>query len=559
MCDTSCPDWRERLLAGRPLVPDLPLFDVEAQAALRVFKGLRLPDVTGTPTLGEAAGEWFFAIVAALFGAYDPVTQRRLIQELFLLVPKKNMKSTGAAGIMLTAIVRSRRPQAEGTLIAPTKEVADISYSQAEGMVRLHPKLSRTVHLQRHIRTLTYRPTGASLKIKAADTDVITGSKSTYTLIDETHVFAERSNAAAVFVELRGALAARPDGFMMQITTQSKKPPAGVFRSELATARAVRDGRMQLPLLPVLYELPHDLSKDDGWKDRRYWPLVNPNLGRSVNIEFLDRELQRAEQDGPQQLALLASQHFNVEIGMALQSDRWAGAEHWQKAAETALTLDSLIERSEVIVVGIDGGGLDDLLGLAVIGREKETRHWLSWTHAWAHKSVLERRKTEASRFNDFAVQGDLTIVDEPGQDVTDIGDIVEQIDSSGKLAEKHCIGVDPVGIGQIVDELGARDIDASRIVGIPQGWKLAGAIKTAERGLADGTLVHAGRPMMAWCVGNAKVEPRGNAIAITKQAAGTAKIDPLMAMFNAVALMSMNPPNAGSVYEERGITIWSA
>jgi phage terminase large subunit-like protein len=46
----------------------------------------------------------------------------------------------------------------------------------------------------------------------------------------------------------------------------------------------------------------------------------------------------------------------------------------------------------------------------------------------------------------------------------------------------------------------------------------------------------------MAWCVGNAKVEPRGNAISITKQASGTGKIDPLMATFDAVALMAMGP-----------------
>jgi phage terminase large subunit-like protein len=225
---------------------------------------------------------------------------------------------------------------------------------------------------------------------------------------------------------------------------------------------------------------------------------------------------------------------------MALKSDGWAGADFWEQCKDAKpVTLDRILAECEVVDIGIDGGGLDDMLGLAVIGRVKGQQNWMLWTHAWAHPSVMKRHKQEASRFNDFKNDGDLTIVDRIGQDVEGVAEICAKVETSGLLDK---IGVDPSGLGGILEALEAAGIPKDKVIGISQGWKMTGAIKTTERKLAEGALIHGGQPLMAWCVGNCKVEPRGNAIIITKQASGTAKIDPVLAMFNAVTLMSLNP-----------------
>ncbi len=549
---TACPDWRERIVQGKSLIPDLPLFESEAARALRVFKRLRVPDIVGTPTYGEVCGDWVFDLVRAIFGSYDPATRRRMIREFFLLIPKKNGKSSIAAAIMVTAAIVNRRPAAELLLIAPTKKIADIAYKQAAGIIRLDPELTKLFHLQTHQRTITHRLTDAAILIKAADADVITGSKATFILIDETHVFSLKAKAADVFIEIRGSLAARPDGFLLQITTQSKEPPAGVFKAELNIARDVRDGLIVLPLLAILYELPLEVAGNNGWKDRKTWGWVNPNLNRSVDEAFLSDELLKAEREGPHQLALIASQHFNVEVGLALRNDRWRAADFWEgNAVKELADLDELLARCEVATFGGDGGGLDDLLGAAVIGREKKTRHWLIWNHAFAHRQVLTVRKDIAPKLLDFEKEKTLTICETAGELISGFGAIFEKVLRSGLLPEKDAVGLDPNNVAAIIEDLNARGMKDEMLRRLRQGTALSPAWWGIEFKLADGTLFHGGTALMNWIVGNAKVEQHAQGIMITKQLAGSAKIDPLIATACAAILMSWNPQSRGRSFWE--------
>ncbi|MBF8651985.1 terminase large subunit [Pseudomonas putida] len=542
---TACPDWWRRLAASESIIPE-PLFPQEAEESLEVFKGLRIVDAPGSPTIESACAPWVLAFAGAVFGSYNSETGERLIREFMLCIPKKNSKSTIAAAIMLTALVRNWRMSAEFIILAPTKEIADNAFVPAKDMVNNDEELKDLLHVQPHLRLITHRETGATLKVVAADSDVVGGKKAVGVLIDEAWLFGKNPKAADMIREATGGLLSRPEGFVIWLTTQSNEPPAGVFRSKLNYARGVRDGRINdNRFLPIIYEFSKEMIDSGAARKPENFHLVNPNMGFSVDRPTLERLFMQAEIDGEAELRGFLAKHLNIEIGLALMSDAWVGAEFWEPQAATWLNLEQILERCEVIDVGGDGGGLDDLLGLAVIGREAGTRRWFHWAHAWAHPSVLERRKSEAPRIKDLEAIGDLTIVKRIGDDVEEFAAIVKRINESGLLDK---VGLDPAGIGSVLDALADAGVEEDKIVGISQGWKLTGAIKTTERKLAEGTLLHCGQPLMAWSCGNAKGVPSANAFLITKQASGTAKIDPLMATFNAVSLISLNPEGRGGM-----------
>lgn len=215
-------------------------------------------------------------------------------------------------------------------------------------------------------------------------------------------------------------------------------------------------------------------------------------------------------------------------------------------------------------MVGIDGGGLDDLYGMCVAGRERGTGRWLYWFKAWCWPDVLKRRKSVGSVLKDFIDDGDLVLCDavdgvgdldddaeyETPQDIREIVEIIEQVKASGLLPETGAIGLDPHGVSDLVDELAKIGLEAGTgsapVVAVGQGFRLMSAIVGLARKLKFGGAVHSGSRLMDWCVSNAKEEKGRQSVMIVKDAAGTAKIDPLVAAFNATKLLENNPASQG-------------
>lgn len=552
---TACVDWEERIVNGQTLTPCKPLFPTAAAEGWRVYSSFKMVDAGGSspedfPTFGDLSDAWTREFVEAIFGCYcnehgHPKEGKRLIKEFFMLISKKNGKSTVAAGIGLTMLLLNWRHDAEFIILAPTKEVAGNSFDPIVAAINADEELSDLLHVQPHLKLITHRLTNAKLKVLAADAGAVTGKKATFVLVDELHEFGKSPKAVEILNEVTGGLISRPEGCVLYLTTQSSKPPAGVFKSKLDYARKVRDGVIHDPgFYPIIYEFPKHMVDSKAYMLPENYYVTNPNMGRSVDEDYLARKLKTAQADpDPSQLADVLCKHLNIQIGINLTSESWKGAAFWGTAPlTTARSLEELCAQCEVVVAGVDGGGLDDLYGLHVLGRKTGTAdQYISWEHAIAHPHVLELHQEDvAPRLRDFEAQGDVTITDAIGHDASVVVEIMVALENSGLL---FAIGFDPNSLGGLLSDLVDAGIPEEKLLRVATGFRLAAAIKTCERWVAGGQIEHAHRPLMDWCVSNARVELRGNAIVITKMKSGTAKIDPVMAMFNSVDIMATNPP----------------
>ncbi len=558
-------------MSGRSIMPDLPLFEDEASAAVAFFEQLRLPDQIGKPLLKDTCGPWFIEIVRALFGSLDKETMFRHVSELFVMVGKGNSKTTYCAALMLTALLMNERPNATYFFVAPSNSTAQLAYQTAEDMIKADPELTKRFWPRENLLRIEDRVTGAQIEVKTFSLEIMNGPKPVGVLLDEIHLCARHGDAERIMRQIRGGLQKNKEAFLVIITTQSNEPPVGIFEAELREARAIRDGMIDDPImLPILYEFPEDIQKKpEIWQNKDIWSVVMPNLGRSIHLEKLVKDFNAEKRKSKQAFELWASQHLNIEMGIGTRSDGWAGAEYWIASADAELSraamiaanpsaemeeipwmqLQGLIDRCEVIVLGIDGGGLDDLLGVSVLGRVTGTTNWLLWNHAVVAPIALDRQKQNEPWYSGFEKDGDLTIAPLP-QDMDVLDAILDVLEDSGKLAT---VSVDPSCVDDIKSTCERHGINEEngRFIGERQGTGLMKAITTAERRLAAGTLKHCGQPIMTWCVGNAKVRLTSSAKLIEREASGKGKIDPLVATFDAIMGMTADPqPPAPAVVE---------
>ncbi|WLR53560.1 terminase large subunit [Mesobacillus subterraneus] len=291
---------------------------------------------------------WQKAFVAATFGFIHKIDGTRKYREVFLVVARKNGKSTLSSGICLYLQVADGEGGAEIYAVATKEKQAKIVWLESKRMVKKSPVLSKRMktlvkEINADFNDSTFQPVGS-------DSDTLDGLNVHGASLDEIHAWTDK-NLYDVIVD---GTSAREQPLILMITTAGtvresvydmKYDEAKMLLEGFDDPNGYKDDRF----LPVIYEL----DKRDEWTNPESWKKANPGLGTIKKVDNLETKVNKAKANSLLVKNLL-TKDFNIR---ETSTESWLSFED----IDNELTYDMEELRGCYAVAGTDLSSTTDL------------------------------------------------------------------------------------------------------------------------------------------------------------------------------------------------------
>lgn len=477
------------------------------------------------------AGWQYKRIIQPLFGtrAKDGLRQYRTC---YIEVPRKNGKSTLAAGIALYLLFADSEPGAEVVSAAADREQARIVFDLAVQMVQASPILRERCTIYR-----THIETKAGGRYKAISSEAYTkhGLNLSGIIFDEVHAQPDRE----LWEVLATSTGARRQPLTFAITT------AGFDRNSLCYdlhkySHSLLDGTAEDPtFLPVIFAA----EQEDDWTAEATWKKANPGYGISIKPEYFRNAITEAKAN-PSKEQSFRRLHL---CQWTESSTRWLGMDRWDACqAEEWPDLDGA-----TCYAALDLSATLDLTSLALAFPVDDLVYLI--TYSWAPRGALrERERRNRAKIEPWAAKGHVEITD---GDVIDYERIIAQVLELGQRYRIAEIAIDRWNAAATAQALQSHGFE---VIAFGQGYaSMSPAAKEFEALVMAKKLAHDGNPVLRWSIGNVVIETDAAGNIKPSKARSSEKIDVAVASIMAVARARLGQAGGGtSVYEHRGLSM---
>ena len=487
---------------------------------------------------GEWAGKpfhlapWEMDATRKLFGTLRPDGLRQY-RRAVMMIPRKQGKSTYAAGLALYLLLADNEPGAEIYNCAIDRGQARIVHDLCKAMVS-RSKLEPLVKVYRD--AIVNPRTDSVLAPLSADAATHLGKNSHGLIFDEFCYLRKRD----FWDTMHTSMGARREPLSIAISTAGIFDPEGFGWNQYEYARKVLAGEIvddaSKELLPVLYGL--DIDAD--WTDPENWKKANPMLDVTVPMSFYVREFKRAEESVTEQNAIRRL-YLNQWVH---QDVRWLDMRAW---AECSGEADP--PAGARCWGGLDLGSTVDLTAFVLVFPSEDGESYDILPHFYMpEKSAQRRERTDNVPYRAWAEAGLVTLT--PGNQ-TDYAFVRKDMADLADRYDLEEVAFDRWGSTKLVHDL---EEDGHTVVEFGQGYaSMSGPTKELERLVLAGKLRHGGHELLRWNAGNcvAQSDPHENVKLVKDKSTG--RIDGMIALVMALARAGA-AVDTTSVYETRGL-----
>ncbi len=446
---------------------------------------------------------------------------RRKVRTSLLALPRKNGKSTLAAGIALRCMLEDE-PGAEVYSCAASRDQARLVFDTARIAVEQSPVLRQ--HLKVYRNAIVRESTHATYKALSAEAGIQHGLSAHAVIFDELHV--SNREMWEVMLSSQGA---RRNPLTVALTTAGHDKKS-VCWEVWKYAEAVRTGAIKdETFLPAIYCA--DPAAD--WKDERTWAVANPNLGVSVKLDFLRSECQRAV-EMPAYENTFKQLYLNC---WTEQDTRWIAMHNWAKGNTPCPV--PLAGRD--CFAGLDLATTFDTTAFVILFPLDDGTFWVE-PHFWIPEENLHQRvRRDKVPYDVWQRKGLLHVTQ---GNVTDYSQVRADINDLAKKYGFRQIAVDrwnSTHLTQLLQE------DGLPVVGFGQGYgSMSAPAKQIEAWIVGGKLLHGGHEVLTWQAGNVAIQTDGQNIKPSKQRSHE-RIDGIVALTMAAGVYATSASTAGT------------
>ena len=486
----------------------------------------------------ELAGWQYDRVIAPLFGWKRPDGLRRF-RTVYVEVPRKNGKSTMAAGIGNFLLVGDGEPGGEIYSAAADRQQANIVHSVARDQVLDSPELSDACRVFHGRHRIVMDATKSFYQVLSADAHTKHGLNAHGVIFDELH--AQPNQDLWDVLTTSGGSRAQPVVFA--ITTAGYDQNSVCWKQH-EYAQKILDGVVtDTTFLPVIY----GAEESDDWTSPEVWQKANPNLGISLSEEYLQQESNKAL-EMPSYQNTFRRLHLNQ---WTRQDIRWMPMDRWD-ACDGEVNEELL--RGRPCYGGLDLSTTTDASAFVLAFPPEGTDgEWQIVRDIWIPGDrIQERSRRDRVPYEVWLREG--LIHATPGN-VIDYTAIRARVNERANQFNILEIGYDPWNATQIVTQLSEED--GLPLIEIRQGFaSMSAPTKGLEMLVSKRQIAHGGDPVLRWMMNNVTVkeDPSGNIK--PDKAKSTEKIDGIVALIIALARGMVCAGTGTSVYEERGVLV---